>query len=79
MTDQQQDERRAINASINTFSRVIAVMIFMVLPGIAGYFLDGWLGTRFLITMGFILGMIFAIFGLINIAKQANDQLRRKR
>ncbi|MDZ4849476.1 MAG: AtpZ/AtpI family protein [Pirellulaceae bacterium] len=79
MTDQHQDERRAINASVNAFSRVIAVMVLMVLPGIAGYFLDGWLGTRFLIVVGFILGMILAIFGLINIAKKANDELRKKR
>jgi F0F1-type ATP synthase assembly protein I len=73
------EDRKRVQASVNAFSRVIAVMIMMVLPGVVGYFLDRWLGTSFLIVIGFVLGVILAIFGLIVVAKQANEELRNTR
>jgi F0F1-type ATP synthase assembly protein I len=79
-SSQQSDEdRKRVHASVNAFSRVIAVMVMMMLPGVAGYFLDRWFGTRFLIVIGIILGLIIAIFGLIFVAKQANEELREKK
>jgi len=72
------ESRNAINASINAFSRVLAVMLLMIVPGVVGYFLDKWLGTQFLIVIGFIIGMVLAIFGLILVAKRADDEMKRK-
>ncbi len=71
-----QSTNDGVQASINVFSRVIAVMILMCLPGIAGYYLDQWLGTNFLIAIGFVLGMAFAVFGFLLVAKQANRELQ---
>ena len=72
------ETRNAMNASINAFSRVLAVMLLMIVPGVTGYFLDKWLGTRFQIVIGFIVGMIFATFGLILVVKRADDEMKRK-
>lgn len=72
------ESRQAAHASINAFSRVIAVMVLMVVPGIVGYFLDKWIGTRFLVVIGFVMGMILAVYGLLIVAKQANDAIRKK-
>ena len=72
------ETRNAMNASINAFSRVLAVMILMIVPGAVGYFLDKWLGTQFFIVIGFILGMILAIFGLILVAKRADDEMKSR-
>ncbi len=72
------ESRNAINAGINAFSRVLAVMLLMLVPGVVGYFLDKWLGTQFLIAIGFVIGMVLAIFGLILVAKRADDEMKRK-
>ncbi len=74
--DQSDEDRTAVHASVNAFSRVIAVMVLMVLLGLVGYFLDRWLGTNFMIIVGFVAGMILAVFGLLFIARQANQELQ---
>ncbi len=77
-SEQRDEDRKTVNASVNAFSRVIAVMVLTMIPGVIGYFLDKWLGTRFLIIFGFVIGMILAVFGLIFVARQANEELRKK-
>ena len=76
---QRRDEdRKSVQASLNTFSRVIAVMVLMLSPGLVGYFLDNWIGTQFLMVVGFAIGIILAVFGLILVVKRANQELRKK-
>ncbi len=74
--DQSDEDRTAMHTSINVFSRVIAVMVMMMMLGLVGFFLDKWLGTSFMIIVGFIAGMILAVFGLLFIARQANQELQ---
>jgi len=65
----------------NAISRAFAVMVLMVLPGIAGHYLDQWLGTTFLVMLGFILGVCIAISGLLYVASiaDATAKLNRER
>ena len=54
----------------------------MFLPGIAGSYLDRWFGTQFFVLIGFLLGVVVAIFGLLmvaNIADQASKKSRELR
>ena len=55
-------------------SQVIAVSVEMVLPGLAGLWLDGRLGTYLLFTMlGFAAGLTMAIWHLIRMTTPAKD------
>lgn len=66
-------------ANTNAFSRAIAVMVLMFLPGVLGHYLDKWLGTQFLILVGFAFGMIIAIWGLLYVSKIADATSKRTR
>jgi hypothetical protein len=50
-------------------SRIIAIGLFMFLPGVAGGWLDARLGLRFLGPAGFILGFTVALAWLVQIGK----------
>jgi hypothetical protein len=49
-------------------SRIIAIGLTMFLPGVAGGWLDGRLGTRFVGPLGFALGLGSAILWLARLA-----------
>jgi hypothetical protein len=51
-------------------SRVLAICLEMVLPGLFGQWLDGKLGTRFLVLVGFGLGVSLAIWHLTRLGKK---------
>ena len=51
-------------------SRVLAISLEMVLPGLFGQWLDGKFGTRFLVLLGFALGISAAIWHLTRLGKQ---------
>ena len=76
---QRDEDRKTVNASVNAFSRVIAVMVLMMMPGVIGYFLDKWLGMSFLIVVGVVIGMVIAVIGLVLVARQANEEVRKKK
>jgi F0F1-type ATP synthase assembly protein I len=63
----------------NAISRAVAVMVLMVLPGIAGHYLDRWFGTQFLVLVGFVLGICLAVFGLLYVAKIADLTAKQNR
>ncbi|MEI7462519.1 MAG: AtpZ/AtpI family protein [Pirellula sp.] len=63
----------------NAISRAVAVMVLMVLPGIAGNYLDRWFGTQFLVLVGFVLGICLAVFGLLYVAKIADLTAKQNR
>jgi uncharacterized membrane protein len=53
-------------------ARVIMLAIEMVVPGVAGHWVDGRLGTKALFTLlGFALGAAFALRQLLRIAQQS--------
>jgi hypothetical protein len=55
-------------------SKITAVALEMVLPGLAGLWLDNQLGTRFLTLLGFALGVPLGMWHLIAMTKiKPND------
>ncbi len=72
-------DRIETQANTNAVSRTIAVVILMLIPGIAGSYLDKWLGTRFLVLLGFAIGIGIAIFGLLYIARIADLAAKKSR
>lgn len=66
-------------ANTNAFSRAIAVMILMCVPGVLGHYLDTLLGTQFFILVGFVFGMVVAIWGLLYVSRIADATSKRNR
>jgi len=66
-------------ANTNAFSRALAVMILMCVPGVVGHYLDAFLGTQFFILGGFVIGMIVAIWGLLYVSRIADATSKRNR
>lgn len=63
-------------AAMQWVSRIFAAAILMVLPGLAGQWLDEKLGSRFLVLLGFGGGLVSGMLYLIGQTRQA--ELRRK-
>jgi hypothetical protein len=55
-------------------SRIFAICAEMILPGIAGHWLDGRLETRFLALLGFALGISLAIWHLLIATKSKRQK-----
>jgi F0F1-type ATP synthase assembly protein I len=68
--------RRGSTVTINALSRIFAVLIILILCGAGGAFLDRWLGTSFWIVIGFGLGMVFAVVGMLYVVKVAEFENR---
>ena len=45
----------------------------MVLPGLAGQWLDGRFGTRYLVLVGFALGLTIGLYHLLQLTKAKSD------
>ena len=45
--------------------RILAIVVEMVVPGVFGKYLDDLLGTKFLVLVGFALGLTLALWHLI--------------
>jgi F0F1-type ATP synthase assembly protein I len=78
--------RRGNNATLNAFSRILATLVLLILFGVLGAALDRWLGTSFFILIGFVIGMVFTVLGMLYVVKVAqwesqqgasNDRLER--
>jgi F0F1-type ATP synthase assembly protein I len=63
----------------NAISRAVAVMVLMVIPGVAGHYLDRWFGTQYLVLVGFVMGICLAVFGLLYVAKIADLTAKQNR
>ncbi len=65
-----EDDRSAISIAYAWAVRIMTIAAMMVLPGLAGYWLDTKLGTGVVFLLGgFALGMALAIWQLMQIAK----------
>ncbi len=76
------DERSSAAVAYGWASRITAVSLEMVLPGVGGYWLDGWLGVVPVFTMiGFSLGMVLGIWHLLKMtsAESGADRDRDKK
>ncbi len=72
-------DRIEAQANTNALSRAITIIILMLLPGIAGSYLDEWLNTQFFVVIGFVLGIGIAIFGLLYVARIADLAVKKSR
>ncbi|MGD0383246.1 MAG: AtpZ/AtpI family protein [Thermoguttaceae bacterium] len=73
--DNLPDDQSSYANAMQWVSRITAISMEMVLPGVIGYYLiDRWLETRvvFLI-LGLILGLVGGIWQLIKLTKQNNS------
>jgi hypothetical protein len=57
-------------------SRIMAVALEMVLPGLAGHWLDGRFGTSFLVLVGFIFGLTIGVWHLLLMTRAADRRSR---
>ncbi len=74
----EQDERPPLVVALEWVSKITAVAIEMVLPGIIGTWLDRRWGTKFIALAGFALGLTVAIWHLLILTGTENAK-RSKR
>lgn len=72
----ESDSRSAMAKAAEWASRIMTISMEMVLPGLAGYWLDNKLGSKgVFMLMGFAAGSVIAFKQLLSIAKgQTNKQ-----
>ena len=61
--------------AMNWVSKITTVALEMVLPGLAGSWLDNQLETRFLALLGFVLGISLGMWHLIAMTKSKRNDL----
>jgi F0F1-type ATP synthase assembly protein I len=67
-------------AAMEWVSRITALALEMVLPGLAGTWLDDRWGTRPALTIiGFLLGMVGGIVHLLRMTAAANKKTQKRR
>lgn len=54
-------------------ARIFAISLLMILPGVAGQWLDARLGTGFLSFVGFCLGFCAGLGGLLAMVKKTSS------
>ena len=73
------DGRSPMARASEMATRIMTISLEMVLPGLAGYWLDQKLGTVALFMLiGFALGCTAAVLHLIHLARSSNGQKQEK-
>jgi len=63
------DDRAPLTRAYDRATRGMTVAIGMVVPGLAGHYLDDRLGTRVVFTIfGFAIGLAFGVWQLVRLA-----------
>jgi F0F1-type ATP synthase assembly protein I len=69
------DDRSSLAKAYQWATRIMVVSLEMVLPGIAGYAIDSWLGTKVLFMLvGFALGCTAASVHLIRLTRSEKSR-----
>ena len=63
------ENRPPMALALEWVSKITVVALEMVLPGLAGHWLDGRYGTEFLAILGFLLGMTCGMWHLLTMTK----------
>jgi hypothetical protein len=67
------DERTPFSKAASWTYHVLGISLGMAAPGVAGYFLDNWLGTLpVFLFLGVAFGTVYGIWRLLAVAKQMN-------
>ena len=72
------DKRPPMAVAMQWVSQITTIVMEMVLPGLAGQWLDNRWGTKFLALAGFGIGMATAIWHLIALTKPPPGPGREK-
>ena len=72
-----EDRRSPLAVALEWVSRITAVALMMVLPGLLGYWLDKKLETQFLMPAGFVFGVVGAIWSLLLLTGAAKGKSGR--
>ena len=70
------DEQSSIGLALEWVSRILAVTLIMILPGLGGQWLDQRLGTGFLGLLGFAFGVTVGIWYLVAMTSRSNPKSR---
>lgn len=74
------DDRSSIAKAYQWATRIMVVSLEMVLPGLAGYWLDQQLGTKVLFMLaGFGLGGTAAVVHLIRMVRDEAEEVARRK
>ncbi len=77
--DAESDHRSATAKAAEWASRIMTISLEMVLPGLAGYWLDGVLGTKVVFMLiGFAAGALIAFKQLLAIANQNTKRSQKQ-
>ena len=69
--------RSAVAVALEWSSTVITLCMAMVVPGLIGYWLDGWLGTGFVfLLLGMAIGVPVGIWMLIRVVQSKSPAAR---
>lgn len=74
MANEKKPAVAAVDQAITWSSRVIAIMLLMMAPGILGYYLDKRWETGWLTPTGFALGIGLGIVGLLAVSAAFQNQ-----
>ena len=77
-SDRRQQQRQQ-SLAMEWVSRVLAICVVMVLPGLGGAWLDKRYGTGFWALAGFVLGFASGLTALILLVKRDDDSPRKPR
>jgi hypothetical protein len=68
------DERQSpIAAAMQWVARIMGAAAFMVLPGLAGQWVDQKLGTDWIVLLGFAIGISVSLYYLLAITRPTKD------
>ena len=71
----QSEERNPMAEAFGWVARVSNVALMMVLPGLAGQWLDKKFGTNFLVLVGFVFGLTSGFWYLLKIARVSSKDV----
>ena len=71
MSGPSNDDRPPLAVAMQWVSRVTTISLEMVLPGIAGHWLDNRWGTSYLALLGLALGLTIGLRQLIAMSREA--------
>ncbi len=73
--DEPDQDRSSFAVAMEWVSRLTSIALEMALPGLGGYGLDRWLGTKVLfLVLGVVIGFILGLWQLILLTKPRKSE-----
>lgn len=62
-------DRDSTSATLSAMSRILATLVLLILCGAGGALLDRWLETGYWTLVGFVVGILFTMVGMLYVVK----------